>query len=115
VSSRHASAPRSSERRMDALPDTFIGNRHATVSCNAMFAKSDSLNEPRRHHLRDYGKTYPRPVALTSPSPRWGEGRVRGAAYNQPEHPRIGHLVAEIARQTTALLERKRRGERPSS
>ena len=27
----------------------------------------------------------------------------------QPEHPRIGHLVAEIARQTTVLLERKRR------
>jgi uroporphyrinogen-III synthase len=28
----------------------------------------------------------------------------------QPEHPKIGHLVAEIARQATALLERKRRG-----
>jgi uroporphyrinogen-III synthase len=28
----------------------------------------------------------------------------------QPEHPRIGHLVAEIARQATVLLERKRRG-----
>lgn len=27
----------------------------------------------------------------------------------QPEHPRIGHLVAEIARQATVLLERKRR------
>jgi uroporphyrinogen-III synthase len=29
----------------------------------------------------------------------------------QPEHPRIGHLVAEIARQATVLLERKRRGK----
>jgi uroporphyrinogen-III synthase len=28
----------------------------------------------------------------------------------QPEHPRIGHLVAEIARQATVLLEGKRRG-----
>jgi uroporphyrinogen-III synthase len=28
----------------------------------------------------------------------------------QPEHPRIGHLVAEIARRTPELLERKRRG-----
>jgi uroporphyrinogen-III synthase len=27
----------------------------------------------------------------------------------QPEHPKIGHLVAEIARQATTLLERKRR------
>lgn len=27
-----------------------------------------------------------------------------------PEHPRIGHLVAEIARRTPALLESKRRG-----
>jgi uroporphyrinogen-III synthase len=27
-----------------------------------------------------------------------------------PEHPKIGHLVAEVARQATALLERKRRG-----
>jgi uroporphyrinogen-III synthase len=26
----------------------------------------------------------------------------------QPEHPKIGHLVAEIARQAGALLERKR-------
>jgi uroporphyrinogen-III synthase len=28
----------------------------------------------------------------------------------QPEHPRIGHLVAEIARRTPELLERKRHG-----
>ncbi len=28
----------------------------------------------------------------------------------QPEHPRIGHLVAEIASQASRLLERKRRG-----
>jgi uroporphyrinogen-III synthase len=120
-----------------------------------MSTKSDSLNEPRRRHLRHYGKTYPRRVALTSPSPRWGEGRVAvlfssatqidnvfrlaaevGAADAlreslrgrtvvgsigplqqhgvepdlQPEHPKIGHLVAEIARQASALLERKRRG-----
>jgi uroporphyrinogen-III synthase len=27
----------------------------------------------------------------------------------QPEHPKIGHLVAEIARQATELLARKRR------
>src|SRR5216683_4008373 len=27
-----------------------------------------------------------------------------------PEHPKIGHLVAEVARQATELLERKRRG-----
>jgi uroporphyrinogen-III synthase len=27
-----------------------------------------------------------------------------------PDHPKIGHLVAEVARQATELLERKRRG-----
>jgi hypothetical protein len=27
----------------------------------------------------------------------------------QPEHPKIGRLVAEVARQATLLLERKRR------
>jgi hypothetical protein len=27
-----------------------------------------------------------------------------------PEHPKMGHLVAEVARRAAELLERKRRG-----
>ena len=63
-------------------------------------------------------------IYYTGPSPaRPGEivgsiGPITTAALQQhgvepdlqPEHPKIGHLVAEIARQATALLERKRRG-----